>query len=88
MRDRREDERVDDLLELVRAWVRREAVENPGCQEPGQARLLSRWYPDLRGGKFVVVVVLSESEPYVRHWVITAYIARRLAGGKTEWQRS
>jgi hypothetical protein len=54
----------------------------------GSARLFSRWYTDLRGGKHVVVVVVSEAMPTERHWVITAYIARKLAEGGTEWTRS
>jgi hypothetical protein len=52
------------------------------------ARLFSRWYDSLRGGKHVVVVVVSEVAPGARHWVVTAYIARRLAGGDLEWSRS
>jgi dienelactone hydrolase len=50
----------------------------------GDARLFSRWYRDL--GKHVVVVVVSEIGG--RNWIATAYIARRLAEGGTEWQRS
>jgi hypothetical protein len=50
--------------------------------------LFSRWFGDLRGGKHCVVVIVSEAEPAERHWVITAYIARRLAEGDIEWQRS
>lgn len=53
----------------------------------GSARLFSRWYTDLRQGKHVVVVVVSEVEPSERHWIITAYIARRLAEGEVEWIR-
>jgi hypothetical protein len=52
------------------------------------AKLFSRWYNDLRGGKHVVVVVVSEPDPRGRHWIITAYIARRLAEGGVEWRRS
>ena len=54
----------------------------------GQARLFSRWYDDVRQGKHIVVVIVSEPEPNRRHWIITAYLARRLAGGETEWKRS
>lgn len=54
----------------------------------GSARLFSRWYPDVRGGRHVVVVVVSDTTPRERHWVITAYMARRLAEGAVEWQRS
>ena len=52
------------------------------------ARLFSRWYTDVRQGKYVVVVVVSERIPQARHWIITAYLASRLAQGRAEWQRS
>jgi hypothetical protein len=51
----------------------------------GSARLFSRWYHDVRQGKHVVVVVVSEREIHERHWIITAYIARTLAEGEMEW---
>jgi len=41
----------------------------------------------LRGGKHVVVVVVAE-RGLGRHWIITAYMARRLAEGEIEWKRS
>ena len=53
----------------------------------GRARLFSRWYPEVRAGKHVVVVVVSDPDPVRRHWIITAYTARRLAGGDPEWRR-
>lgn len=53
----------------------------------GSARLFSRCYTDARGGKHVVVVVVSELGPKERHWIITAYIARKLAEGEIEWKR-
>jgi hypothetical protein len=53
----------------------------------GNARLFSRWYTDLRQGKHVVVVVVSQTDGHARHWIITAYLARRLAEGETEWKR-
>lgn len=46
----------------------------------GSARLFSRWYADLKSGKHVVVVVVSEPTAG-RHWIITAYIARKLVEG-------
>ena len=51
------------------------------------ARLFSRWFESIRGGRHVVVVIVSESAPGTRHWIITAYIARRLAQGEIEWNR-
>ena len=53
----------------------------------GNAKLFSRWYTDLRQGKHVVVVVVSESEPRERYWIITAYMARKLAEGDVVWRR-
>jgi hypothetical protein len=35
-----------------------------------------------------VVVVVSDSTPSDRHWIVTAYLARKLAEGEVEWQRS
>ena len=54
----------------------------------GDARLFSRWYDDVRHGKHVVVVVVSDAEPDSRHWVVTAYLARKLIPGRTEWKRN
>ncbi len=51
------------------------------------ARLFVRWYDDLHRGKHVVVVVVSEGTAR-RHWMVTAYLARRLAEGEVEWRRS
>ena len=52
-----------------------------------KARLFSRWYADLNGGKHVVAIVVTCGN-VDRHWVITAYIARKLADGEIEWARS
>lgn len=53
----------------------------------GTARLFSRWFEHIRGGKHVVVVVVSDPPPAERDWIITAYLARRLSGGEVEWKR-
>jgi hypothetical protein len=53
----------------------------------GAAKLFSRWCSDVKGGKRIVVVVVSLAEDG-RHWIITAYIARKLAEGEVEWVRS
>jgi hypothetical protein len=50
------------------------------------AHLFSRWFDNIKGGKQVVVVVVSEATG--RHWVVTAYMARKLAEGVVEWQRN
>jgi len=53
----------------------------------GSAKLFSRWYTDLRAGKHIVVVVVSEFAPKERHWIITAYMAGKLAEGEVEWKQ-
>jgi DNA gyrase inhibitor GyrI len=52
------------------------------------ARLFSRWYNEIRGGKYAVVVVVTDSTDVDRHWVITAYLARTLVIGEVEWSKT
>jgi hypothetical protein len=51
-------------------------------------RLFSRWSANVKGGKFTVVAVVSDPLPRERHWIVTAYLARKLTQGDTEWKRS
>ena len=88
-RERHIAERHPDLLPEHRERIA-ETVADPD-QVPRSARfpaarLFSRWHPEVRGGKHIVVVVVSGSPG--RHWIITAYISRRLAEGEVEWKRS
>ena len=52
------------------------------------AQLFYRWFEDVRQGKYVAVVVVSEAAPAERHWIITAYITRRSINGEIEWQKN
>jgi len=54
----------------------------------GNARLFARWFASIRGGKHVVVVVVTDATPTNRSWIVTAYLARKLAEGELEWKRS
>jgi hypothetical protein len=54
----------------------------------GNARLFTKWFDDLRGGKYVVVVVVSDPGRERRPWIITAYLARKLKEGEIEWEKS
>ncbi len=54
----------------------------------GNARLFSRWFDNIMGGKHVVVVVVSDVAPSGRHWVVAAYLVRKLAEGEAEWKRN
>jgi type I restriction enzyme R subunit len=51
------------------------------------ARVFTCWYDDLRGGKYVMVVVVTEAAPK-RHWIVTAYLTRNLLEGAVEWRKS
>jgi hypothetical protein len=57
-----------------------------GASAPTVAKILTKG-KTLKGGKPVVVVVVGAGDDG-RHWIITAYIARKLAEGEIEWVRS
>jgi len=50
--------------------------------------LFSRWYTDFGRGRHIVIVVVNESRAPLRSWIVTAYTARRIAGGEVLWERS
>jgi hypothetical protein len=89
-RERHITERHPDLLPEHRARIVTTVADPDQIRQStrlSSAKLFSRWYPELNGGKHVVVVVVT-SEAGDSHWIITAYIARRLAEGEIEWVRS
>lgn len=45
------------------------------------ARLFYRWFDSVRNGKYIVVVVVTDSSFLQRHWIVTAYIARKIPKG-------
>ena len=90
-RERHIAERHPDLL----PEYRRQVIETLAAPDQvrrstrfGNARLFSRWYMDVKKGKHVVTVVVSESDAMSRHWIITAYLTNKLAEGDVEWKRS
>ena len=90
-RERHIEKNHPDLLPEHRGRIA-ETLESPDqiriSDRFKNARLFSRWFPDVRAGKFIVVVVVSKNDQVERHWIITAYITRKLSGGKIEWQRN
>ena len=54
-------------------------------RDPASTRLFSRWYDQVRGGRHVIVSVVSESE---RNWVVTAFTAGYVEERDIEWTRS
>lgn len=53
-------------------------------------RLISAFFPPFLDGKHIVVAVVSDpplsSGAKPRHWIVTAYPARELTQGVTEWK--
>ncbi len=89
-RERHIAERHPDLLPEHRGLIVETLADPDQVRRSvrfGSAKLFSRWYTDLRAGKHVVVVVVSEFDRSKRHWIITAYMARVLAEGEVEWRR-
>ena len=84
-------ERHPDLLPEHRQRIIDTLVEPDQVRRSrrfSEARLFSRWFDSVRSGKYVVVVVVSDAGPTERHWIITAYIARKLGEGVVEWKRA
>ena len=90
-RERHIAERHPDLLPEYRKQVAETLAAPDQVRRSvrfGNAKLFSRWYTDVRRGKHVVVVVVSEPDATDRPWIITAYLTKRLTGGVVEWKRS
>ena len=51
-------------------------------------RIFTRWFDQLLGGKFLAVVVVTDSHPAERQWIVTAYVTRKLRQGESEWKRT
>lgn len=82
--------RHPDLLPRYRSQVL-ETILSPDqvrrSSRADNARLFCRWFDDVRGGKFVVVVVVN-GHRFRRNWVATSYMTMRLAEGEIEWERN
>jgi hypothetical protein len=70
---------LPDYLEQFAATL---AAPDNVCSSDRDERALrfSKWFDSIRTGRYLVVVIISDDNP-VRHWIITAYTARKLSGG-------
>lgn len=82
-------ERHPELLPALQSRISK-TLSNPEQvrrnTRAANAHLFSRSFPDLKRGNNVVVVVVTEDKE--RHWIITAYVTRKLAEGDILWKRS
>lgn len=56
--------------------------------DPDRTRHFSRWYDDLRGGRHLVVVVVTDEVPARRHWIVTVYASVEFEERDILWERS
>lgn len=88
-REKHIGERHPELLPTLRSLIA-ETLANPDevrrSARAANAHLLSRWFSDLKHGNNAVVVVVTEDSH--RHWIITAYVTRKLAEGDIVWKRN
>ncbi len=90
-RERHIMERHPELLPKYREHIAQTLADPEEVRRRARlakARLFSRSFDDIMGGKHVVVVVVSQTGPRRRHWVITAYVVGKLGAGGVEWKRS
>lgn len=89
-RERHISERHPDLLPAHRSSLVT-TLHDPDLVRRSQraegATIFSKWFDTIRGGKHVVVVVMADRSTKGRHWVATAYLARRLGTGGELWKR-
>jgi hypothetical protein len=54
-------------------------------RDPAHTRLFSRWYDQVRGGRHVIVSVVSEVG---RNWIVTAFTVESVEERDIEWIRN
>ena len=89
-REKHIGERHPELIPSLRDHIRLTLADPDQVRRSARhanARLFSRWFDDILGGKHAVVVVVTDMAPR-RHWVVTAYLVTRLAQGDVEWKRN
>jgi hypothetical protein len=51
------------------------------------ALLFSKWFETIRGGRYLVVVVINSTQTEYS-WIITTYTARKITGGQVIWTKN
>ena len=90
-RERHIAERHPDLLPEHRSCIAETLADPDQVRRSTRlrnARLFTRWFDSVCGGKHVVVVVVTDVATSRRNWVVTAYMVRKLTEGDIEWTKS
>jgi hypothetical protein len=87
-RERHIEKRHPELLPAYRDKLAEVLADPDVMQRTDDEHLFSRWYTDIGRGRHIVVVVISQANRPARHWIVTAYMTRRLRRGGIEWRRS
>jgi len=51
-------------------------------------RIFTRWFDQFLRGKYLAIVVVTDTQTDHRHWIVTAYVTRMLRQGEMEWKRN
>jgi hypothetical protein len=51
------------------------------------ALLFSKWFETIRGGRYLIVVLIHSTQPAYT-WIITTYTARKITGGQAIWTKN
>jgi hypothetical protein len=72
---------LPDYLTQLEATLENPDLIRRSDRDP-DALLLSKWFEDIRSGRYLVVVVIAQTEPE-RAWIVTTDTARKIKGGQT-----
>lgn len=68
-----------------------ETITNPDLirrsEKDLSAWIFSKWFTSIRTGRFLIVIIIAESDP-TRFWIVTTYTARKITGGITVWKKT
>ncbi|MEB3160689.1 MAG: PBECR2 nuclease fold domain-containing protein [Synechocystis sp.] len=68
-----------------------ETITNPDLirrsEKDPSALIFSKWFTSIRTGRFLIAIVVAESDS-TRFWIVTAYTARKITGGITVWTKT
>lgn len=76
-----------DEMQLTLYHLLRQTLQFPHVvqRSANNALIFSRWHTNLLNGKYVIVIIGSQTYPATRHFIMTAYPSPELRPGEIEW---